>query len=85
MRIRITFAKTDALRYIGHLDLHKMWERVTRRAGLSLAYTPRQRSNLPPPCRWDSPPAVNWWTCGWKGKPTWPGFQVTFKKPFRPV
>jgi radical SAM-linked protein len=39
MRIRITFAKTDALRYIGHLDLHKMWERVTRRAGLSLAYT----------------------------------------------
>jgi radical SAM-linked protein len=39
MRIRITFAKTGALRYIGHLDLHKMWERVTRRAGLSLAYS----------------------------------------------
>jgi radical SAM-linked protein len=39
MRIRITFAKTGALRYIGHLDLHRMWERVTRRAGLSLAYS----------------------------------------------
>ena len=39
MRIRITFAKTGALRYIGHLDLHRMWERVARRAGLSLAYT----------------------------------------------
>jgi radical SAM-linked protein len=39
MRIRVTFAKNGALRYIGHLDLHKMWERVTRRAGLSLAYS----------------------------------------------
>ena len=39
MRIRITFAKDGALRYVGHLDLHKMWERVTRRAGLSLAYS----------------------------------------------
>ncbi len=39
MRIRITFAKTGALRYIGHLDLHRMLERVSRRAGLSLAYT----------------------------------------------
>jgi radical SAM-linked protein len=39
MRIRITFAKTGALRYIGHLDLHRMWERITRRAGLSLAYS----------------------------------------------
>ncbi len=39
MRIRITFAKNGALRYVGHLDLHKMWERITRRAGLSLAYS----------------------------------------------
>jgi radical SAM-linked protein len=39
MRIRIRFAKSGALRYIGHLDLHKMWERVTRRAGLSLEYS----------------------------------------------
>ena len=39
MRIRVTFAKNGALRYVGHLDLHKMWERVTRRASLSLAYS----------------------------------------------
>jgi radical SAM-linked protein len=39
MRLRITFAKTGALRYIGHLDLHKMWERTARRAGLPLAYS----------------------------------------------
>jgi radical SAM-linked protein len=39
MRIRVTFAKNGALRYVGHLDLHKMWERVTRRAGLPLAYS----------------------------------------------
>jgi radical SAM-linked protein len=38
-RIRITFAKQGALRYIGHLDLHKMWESATRRAGIALAYS----------------------------------------------
>ena len=39
MRLRITFAKTGSLRYIGHLDLHQVWERTVRRAGLPLAYT----------------------------------------------
>ncbi len=39
MRIRITFAKLDALRYIGQLDLHKLWERAARRAELPLAYS----------------------------------------------
>lgn len=39
MRVRITFSKTDALRYIGNLDLHALWERATRRAELPLAYT----------------------------------------------
>ena len=39
MKIRITFAKQGALRYIGHLDLHKMWERTARRAELPLAYS----------------------------------------------
>jgi len=27
------------LRYTGHLDLHKLWERAARRAGLPLAYS----------------------------------------------
>ena len=39
MRVRITFSKTGALRYIGHLDLHALWERAARRARLPLAYT----------------------------------------------
>ncbi len=39
MRIRITFTKTGALRYIGHLDLHKLWERTTRRADVALMYS----------------------------------------------
>ena len=39
MRLRITFEKQGALRYIGHLDLHKIWERSTRRANITLAYS----------------------------------------------
>ena len=39
MRLRITFSKTGALRYIGHLDLNTIWERAARRAELPLAYT----------------------------------------------
>jgi radical SAM-linked protein len=39
MRLRITFTKQDALRWTGHLDLHKSWERTIRRAGLPLAYS----------------------------------------------
>lgn len=39
MRIQITFSKQGALRYTGHLDLHKLWERATRRAELPLAYS----------------------------------------------
>jgi len=39
MRVRITFAKTEAMRFTGHLDLYRTWERTMRRAGLPLAYT----------------------------------------------
>ncbi len=39
MRTRITFSKTGALRYVGHLDLQTLWERAARRAGLPLAYS----------------------------------------------
>lgn len=39
MRLRITFAKQGALRYTGHLDLHHIWERTARRAGLPLSYS----------------------------------------------
>jgi radical SAM-linked protein len=50
LRLRITFAKTEAMRFIGHLDLHRAWERTFRRARLPLAYSqgfnPHPRLNL---------------------------------------
>lgn len=50
MRVRITFTKQGALRYTGHLDLHKLWERAARRAELPLAYSqgfhPQPRMNM---------------------------------------
>ena len=39
LRVRLTFSKQGALRYIGHLDLHKVVERTVRRAKLPLAYS----------------------------------------------
>ena len=38
-RLRLTFAKTAAMKFSGHLDLHKTWERTFRRARLPLAYS----------------------------------------------
>lgn len=50
MRVRLTFTKQGALRYTGHLDLHKIWERSIRRAKLPLAYSqgfhPQPKINL---------------------------------------
>ena len=39
MRLRIVFSKSDTLRYTGHLDLHRIWERTCRRAGIPLSYS----------------------------------------------
>jgi radical SAM-linked protein len=50
LRLRITFAKYEAMRFTGHLDLHRAWERTFRRARLPLAYSqgfnPHPRLNL---------------------------------------
>ena len=50
MRVRVTFSKQGALRYTGHLDLHKILERSIRRARLPLAYSqgyhPQPKLNL---------------------------------------
>jgi radical SAM-linked protein len=50
MRVRISFSKTEAMCYTGHLDLHHTWERTLRRARLPLAYSqgfnPRPKINL---------------------------------------
>ena len=38
-RLRVKFTKQGALRYISHLDLHHVWQRSIRRAGLPLVYS----------------------------------------------
>ena len=53
MRIRVTFAKTEPMRFTSHLDLHRAWERLLRRAGIpvtfSQGYNPRPRIQLASP------------------------------------
>jgi radical SAM-linked protein len=50
-RARIRFTKEDDLRWIGHRDLMRLWERVFRRAGVALSMTegfhPKPRINFP--------------------------------------
>lgn len=50
LRIRLTYAKTDAMRYTGHLDVQRTLERTFRRAGLPLlhsqGYHPRPKMHL---------------------------------------
>lgn len=49
-RVRLTFAKGGALKYISHLDLARTWERLFRRAGLPVAHSqgfnPRPRFQI---------------------------------------
>lgn len=38
-RLRIRFSRAEEIKYISHLDIMRMWERVLRRAELPLAYS----------------------------------------------
>src|SRR5512137_863511 len=38
-RMRVTFATDDTVKYVGHLDMARAWERAVRRAHLPLAYS----------------------------------------------
>lgn len=38
-RLRITFSRGEAVKYISHLDVMRLWERVLRRAGVAIAYS----------------------------------------------
>lgn len=50
LRLRLTYAKLGNLRFIGHLDLQRLFERALRRTNLPLKYTqgfnPHLRLNL---------------------------------------
>ena len=52
-RLRIQFSKNGPARFIGNLDLMRLWERAARRAGLALAYSegfhPQPRMQLGAP------------------------------------
>jgi radical SAM-linked protein len=49
-RIRLRYTKGPSLRFTGHLDMQRLWERLLRRSGLpirySQGYNPRARLNL---------------------------------------
>ncbi len=49
-RIRAQYTKGYELRFIGHLDMQRLWERLLRRSGLPIRYSqgyhPRARLNL---------------------------------------
>ncbi len=38
-RLRVIFSQQGVLRYVGHLDVVRTWERALRRAGIPLAYS----------------------------------------------
>jgi radical SAM-linked protein len=38
-RLRVSFTRDVTLKYIGHLDMAKAWQRILRRANLPLAYS----------------------------------------------
>lgn len=39
MKIRVKFSKTGALRFIGHLDVMRYFQKAIRRAGIAIRYT----------------------------------------------
>jgi len=49
-RIRVEYTKGKDLRFTGHLDMQRIWERLLRRSGLPVRYSqgyhPRTRLNL---------------------------------------
>ncbi len=39
MRLRVTYRITEALRYVGTIDMQKVWERLLRRANIPVKYS----------------------------------------------
>lgn len=52
-RLRLRFSRGEELKYISHLDLMRLWERVLRRSGIPMAYSegfsPHPRISLAAP------------------------------------
>jgi len=49
-RVRVLYTKGESLRFTGHLDMQRLWERLLRRSNLPVRYSqgfhPRTRLNL---------------------------------------
>ncbi len=61
-RMRVTFATFDQVKYVGHLDLARAFERAIRRARLPLAYT--QGFNPQPRLQFAAALPVGFTSCG---------------------
>ena len=52
-RLRVTFSRSDGLKFISHLDMMRLWQRALRRADIPLAYSqgfsPHPRLSLAAP------------------------------------
>ncbi|UCG84296.1 MAG: DUF2344 domain-containing protein, partial [Dehalococcoidia bacterium] len=52
-RLRVTFSRSDSLKFISHLDMMRLWQRALRRADIPLAYSqgfsPHPRLSLAAP------------------------------------
>lgn len=53
MKVRIKFTKTGALRFVGHLDLMRTFQKIFRRSGIPISYSegfnPHQRLSIAAP------------------------------------
>lgn len=57
-RIRFRYARGEQLKFISHLDMMRLWPRIFRRAGLSMAYS--EGFNAHPRLAVAAPLAVGW-------------------------
>lgn len=42
IKVRIKFSKHGALKFIGHLDIMRYFQKAFRRSGIDIAYTDRK-------------------------------------------
>lgn len=63
LNIRIKFQKYGVMKFIGHLDMMRYFQKAIRRAGIDIAYSggysPHQIMSFAAPLAWASPVTVN--------------------------
>lgn len=71
-RLRIKFSRNEEIKFLAHLDLMRLWERVFRRTGIALAYSegfnPHPRISLAAPLQVGASSQgelMDVWLAGW--------------------